>query len=352
MPFTIVRNDITNMTVDAIVNTANPLPVIGDGIDRAIHEKAGPRLLAARKEIGTIDVGQAAVTPACNLDAKYVIHTVGPMWIDGNHNEEALLEACYQNSLKLALVKKCKSVAFPLVSTGTYGFPKGRALQIATKVISRFVLNFDMMVYLVVFDKASYSLSEKLAGEVKSYIDNNYVGRQMEEEYRHDIVFSASLREEIALHKAAPTSPKTKAVRTPLPPKGRDMEGKAFYSVGNHWADFELEETFSQMLLQLIDEKGMTHAEAYNKANIDKKHFHKIKNNINYKPTKYTVLAFAIALELTLAETKELMETAGLALSKSNLFDVIVSFFIENKRYDVFELNDVLFEYDLPLLGC
>lgn len=349
MPFIIVRNDITKMSVDAIVNTANPLPIIGDGTDRAIHEAAGPNLLSARKMIGAIDVGQASVTSAYNLNAKYVIHTVGPMWVDGKHNEEDLLESCYTNSLRLALIKKCKSIAFPLISTGTYNFPKGRALQIATKVISQFVLNFDMMVYLVVFDKTSYSLSEKLFDKVKTYIDNHYVGNLMEEEYAHDSIFSKELREEISEHinddifeKCATLCEDEVVVNSSLHPL------KSSWKIEG----FKLEKTFSETLLELIDKKGMSHAEAYNKANIDKKHFHKIKSNKNYKPTKFTVLAFAIALELTIKETKELMETAGLALSKSNLFDVIVSCFIEDKHYDVFELNDVLFEYDQPLLGC
>lgn len=351
MPFTIVRNNITNMRVDAIVNTANPYPIIGDGTDRAIHEAAGPELLVARKEIGPIAPGQAAVTLAFNLNAKYVIHTVGPVWINGKHNEEEILEGCYRNSLKLALKNKCKSVAFPLISTGTYRFPKGRALQIATKVISQFVLNFDIMAYLVVFDKSSYSLSEKLFKEVEAYIDNNYVGERMEEEYSNDLIFSEEIREEILYTKSADFYKKAAIEELPM------MHAAIMGSIdidSTNWDDFEfkLEKTFSETLLYLIDKKGMTHAEAYNKANIDKKHFHKIKTNKNYKPTKYTVLAFAIALELTLQETKELMETAGLALSKSILFDVIVSCFIEKKHYDVFELNDVLFEYDQPLLGC
>ena len=351
MPFTIVRNNITNMRVDAIVNTANPYPIIGDGTDRAIHEAAGDELLAARREIGSIAPGQAAVTPAFNLNAKYVIHTVGPVWIDGKHNEEELLEGCYRNSLKLAQMNKCKSIAFPLISTGTYRFPKGRALQIATKVISQFVLNFDMMVYLVVFDKSSYSLSEKLFKEVESYIDNNYVGERMEEEYSNDLIFSEDIREEILFTKSTYLYEKASIAEFPIMSDAVCGSIEADYTNWDNF-DFKLEKTFSETLLYLIDKKGMTHAEAYNKANIDKKHFHKIKTNKNYKPTKYTVLAFAIALELSLQETKDLMETAGLALSRSILFDVIVSCFIEKKHYDVFELNDVLFEYDQPLLGC
>ena len=353
MPFTIVRNNITNMHVDAIVNTANPYPVIGDGTDRAIHKAAGPELLAARKEIGAIAPGQAAITPAFKLDADFVIHTVGPVWIDGKHNEEQLLEGCYRNSLKLALMYKCKSIAFPLISTGTYNFPKGRALQIATKVISQFVLNFDMMVYLVVFDKSSYSLSEKLFDEVKCYIDENYVGKHFEIEYQNDVQRAKRLRREAEFRRSADFYKDDVEIdEAPMMMAKTVCSTVSFEDADFDKFNFALEKTFSETLLALIDKKGMTHAEAYNKANIDKKHFHKIKTNKNYKPTKYTVLAFAIALELSIQETKDLMETAGLALSKSNLFDVIVSFFIERKKYNVFELNDVLFEYDQPLLGC
>lgn len=340
MPFTIVRNDITAMQVDAIVNTANPRPAIGGGTDSAVHKKAGPRLLEARKRIGHISPGQAAITPAYGLDAEYVIHTVGPVWVDGSHGEKDLLADCYRNSLQLAKDRGCQSVAFPLISTGTYQFPKGLALEIATGVISRFVLTNDIMVYLVVFDKASYTLSEKLMRDVKSYIDNNYAQVLAQAEYSRDM--SRPVRRSRLAYPKKLSAPVEQADMVCNSAPQPDWDNIA-HSLGK---------TFSETLLELIDRKGLTHAEAYSKANIDRKHFNKIKNNKNYKPTRYTVLAFAIALELDIDRTKELMETAGLALSKSNLFDVIVSFFIENGRYNIFELNDVLFEYDMPLLGC
>ena len=340
MPFTIVRNDITAMQVDAIVNTANPRPAIGGGTDSAVHKKAGPRLLEARKRIGPISPGQAAITPAYGLDAEYVIHTVGPVWVDGSHGEKDLLADCYRNSLQLAKDRGCQSVAFPLISTGTYQFPKGLALEIATGVISRFVLTNDIMVYLVVFDKASYTLSEKLMRDVKSYIDNNYAQVLAQAEYSRDM--SRPVRRSRLTYPKKLSAPVEQADMVCNSAPQPDWDNIA-HSLGK---------TFSETLLELIDRKGLTHAEAYSKANIDRKHFNKIKNNKNYKPTRYTVLAFAIALELDIDRTKELMETAGLALSKSNLFDVIVSFFIENGRYNIFELNDVLFEYDMPLLGC
>ena len=353
MPFTIVRNNITNMMVDAIVNTANPYPVIGDGTDRAIHEAAGDKLLEARKKIGAIAPGQAAITLAYDLDARFVIHTVGPVWIDGNHDEKKTLEGCYRNSLKLAMLNKCESLAFPLISSGTYGFPKDLALQIATNTISKFVMHHDIMVYLVVFDKGSYSLSEKLFNDIESYIDENYVDEQFDIEYRNDIRFNKNLKSEILFSKSADLYERPKELDEMPSPMESVVCGTVSFE-DTDWDDLfdDMDETFSESLLRIIAAKGMTNAQAYNKANIDKKHFAKIKNNKDYRPTKYTVLAFAIALKLSMDETKALMEKAGLALTKSNKFDLIVSYFIEHKKYDVFELNDVLFEYDLPLLGC
>lgn len=162
MPFEIVRNDIVNMQVDAVVNTANPNPVIGSGVDSGIHKKAGYELLLARQKIGCIDFGDAVITPGFNLDAKYVIHTVGPIWEDGNQGEEQILSSCYRKSLALAKEHECESIAFPLIATGNYGFLKPLALQIAVREISTFLLENEMQIYLVVFGKEAFALSEKL----------------------------------------------------------------------------------------------------------------------------------------------------------------------------------------------
>ena len=178
MSFEIVRNDITNMRVDAIVNTANPRPVIGSGVDALIHAKAGPRLLQARQRIGRIGAGHAAITPGYDLVAEFVIHTVGPVWRGGFFGEEKLLRSCYDSALKLALEQGCGSVAFPLISTGNYGFPKDKALQIAISAFSSFLMEHEMRIYLVVFDRTSFILSEKLFRDVASYIDENYVAEQ------------------------------------------------------------------------------------------------------------------------------------------------------------------------------
>ena len=329
MPFEIVRNDIVNMKVDAIVNTANPRPIIGAGTDKAVHDKAGARLLLARKEIGNIAVGEAAITPAFDLDANYVIHTAGPIWKDGRSGEEELLASCFRNSLGIAKKKDCESIAFPLISTGSYGFPKPLALQITVREISSFLMENEMQVYLVVFEKQSFELSEKLFKSVSSYIDANYVSDKMNLEYG-----TSKLRrrnyEDMLLHESS------YEITSKMP----NLDGM----LNN------LDRGFSETLLDLIDRTGKKDSEIYKKANVDRKLFSKIRNNVNYKPSKATALAFAIALELSMDETDDLLARAGIALSQSNKFDVIVRYFIENKKYDIFELNSVLFEFDQPLI--
>lgn len=329
MPFEIVRNDIVNMKVDAMVNTANPRPIIGAGTDKAVHDKAGARLLLARKEIGDIAIGEAAITPAFDLDANYVIHTAGPIWRDGKSSEEALLASCFKNSLRLAKEKECESIAFPLISTGSYGFPKPLALQIAVREISSFLMENEMQVYLVVFEKQSFELSEKLFKSVSSYIDANYVSDKMNLEYG-----TSKLRrfdyEEMLLRESS------YEITSKMP----NLDGM----LNN------LDKGFSETLLALIDRTGEKDSEIYKKANVDRKLFSKIRNNADYRPSKTTALAFAIALELSMDETDDLLARAGIALSQSNKFDVIVRYFIENKKYDIFELNSVLFEFDQPLI--
>ncbi len=329
MPFEIVRNDIVNMKVDAIVNTANPRPIIGAGTDKAVHDKAGARLLLARKEIGNIAVGEAAITPAFDLDANYVIHTAGPIWKDGRSGEEELLAYCFRNSLGIAKKKACESIAFPLISTGSYGFPKPLALQIAVREISSFLMENEMQVYLVVFEKQSFELSEKIFKSVSSYIDANYVSDKMNLEYGTSKVRRRNY-EDMLLHESS------YEITSKMP----NLDGM----LNN------LDRGFSETLLDLIDRTGKKDSEIYKKANVDRKLFSKIRNNVNYKPSKATALAFAIALELDLDETSDLLSRAGYALSQSSKFDVIVRYFIENKKYDIFEINSALFRFDQPLL--
>jgi len=338
MPFEIVRNDITKMKVDAIVNSANPHVLIGVGVDSAIHEAAGSKLFEARRLIGDIPVGSAVATPAFKLTADYVIHTVGPLWQGGSEQEKQKVKECYKNSLNIALEKKCNSIAFPLISTGTYGFPKAEALGIAVSVISEFLLQHDMNVFLVVYDRKAYALSEKLFAAVTEYIDDNYI-----EEHN---IKSHQVRGGQGLD-ATDYEPMVSVIRA----------NKESYSYterpGRSLGDLidELDETFSQSLLRLIDEKGKNDVEVYKKANVDRKLFSKIRSNKDYRPSKVTAIAFALALELNLDETRDLIGRAGFALSHSNKFDVIVEYFIDQENYNVFEINEVLFGFDQVLLG-
>ena len=338
MPFEIVRNDITKMKVDAIVNSANPHVFIGDGVDGAIHAAAGPKLFEARKIIGDIPVGSAVATPAFKLNAEYVIHTVGPIWRGGTEHEIESVKECYKNALKVALEKKCKSVAFPLISTGTYGFPKSEALQTAISVISEFLLLHDMKVFLVVYDRTSYSLTEKLFTAVAEYIDDNYIEEHPEYYQNRRRGQELDVCEDEAF--------------APIIQADEPYESKTLKSERSldDLMD-ELEESFSQSLLRLIDEKDKTDVEIYKKANVDRKLFSKIRSNKDYKPSKVTAIAFALALGLNLDETKDLTGRAGFALTHSTKFDIIIEYFIEQENYNVFEINEVLFAFDQVLLG-
>ncbi|HHW31106.1 MAG TPA: O-acetyl-ADP-ribose deacetylase [Clostridiaceae bacterium] len=337
MPLEIIRNDITKVHADAIVNAANPSLLGGGGVDGAIHRAAGPELLEECRTLGGCQVGQAKITKGYKLPAKYVIHTVGPIWQGGNHNEEALLAACYRNSLNLAKIYNLESIAFPLISTGAYGYPKDKALRTAISVIGDFLLNNnEMLVFLVIYDKASLIISEKLFKSIKKYIDDKYIKdhfierRSRVEEEQPDIVKYIDNRM-MAPAEVFETAKKRK---------------RSLNDVINN-----MDETFSQMLLRLIDEKGMTDTEVYKRANVDRKLFSKIRNNIYYKPSKRTAIAFAIALKLNLDETKDLLLKAGYALSHSSKFDIIIEYFIEEGNYNIFEINEALFTFDQDLLG-
>ena len=345
MPFQIVRNDISHMRVDAIVDTANPCPVIGQGVDSVIHEKAGPALLAARQKICHIGVGCAAITPAFHLHSQYIIHTVGPVWNGGSYGEEVLLRSCYDHSLQLALKYRCSSVAFPLISTGNYGFPKDRALQIAIAAFSEFLLKHEMQIYLVVFDRASFKLSEKLFQSVASYIDENYVdtceiaayGVVPEERRRIRRHRNRNAEDRMVLEKCAPCY----SIPTALPSQAMSLEDMLK----------QADAGFAETLLKLIDRTGKKDSEIYKKALLSKQHFSKIRNNPNYKPTKPTAIALALALELDLEATKDLIGRAGYALTNSSKFDLIIQYHIENKKFNVLEINCVLFAHDQSLLG-
>ena len=348
MPFEIVRNDITNMYADAIVNTANPMPVIGTGVDAAIHKAAGDKLLEERLEVGDIARGEAKATQAYNLNAKYVIHTVGPVWSDKTEENIKILTSCYKKSLELAKELKCESVAFPLISTGNYGFPKDVALQVAVNSISGFLLHNEMTVYLTVFDQNSFLLSEKLFKSVESYIDEHYVEEKSKEEYKIVSfpfvrrIFRHGKMEDICDFDDACYG-EDKGIAIPeFLIKKKSLEELLEKN----------EKTFSETLFDYLVLKDKKDPEVYKKANIDRKLFSKIRNNKDYKPSKSTALALAIALELNIDETKDFIGRAGYTLTHSSKADIIVEYFIVNGKHDIFELNEVLFYYGYPLIGA
>ncbi|MCL2059638.1 MAG: macro domain-containing protein [Oscillospiraceae bacterium] len=345
MPFTIIRNDITKLTVDAIVNAANTQLQMGGGVCGAIFAAAGAkRLQDACDALAPIKTGEAVATPGFGLPAKHIIHTAGPVYRDGTHGEEALLRSCYINSLELAMKHDCESIAFPLISSGIYGYPKAEALRVATDAIRDFIGEHDIIVSLVVFDKAAFEAGEELLGAVSSYIDEHYV------EKRRDF-----RRRLLDYDEYVPPRDKklSRGMPQPLTVRETAMEATTAYRVEAALDDIvgNLDESFTSALLRLIDAKGKIDAEVYRRANIDRRLFSKIRGNNNYAPSKPTVLAFAVALELTLAQTEDLLGRAGFALSHSRKFDVIIEYFIANRKYDIFRINEVLFSYDQPLLG-
>lgn len=336
MPFEIIRNDITLVHADAIVNAANASLLGGGGVDGAIHRAAGPELLAACSTLGGCEVGQAKITKGYKLPAKYVIHTVGPVWKNGKSNEEKLLADCYRNSLALAKQYHLESIAFPLISSGAYGYPKDKALKTAIAVIGDFLKSNEMTVYLVVYDQKAFRLSEKLYTSITQYIDETYIEDQP---YNH----RGHMEESRRLSDGYFADAENFSLEAPSPVK----KGKR--SLDD--VVKELDETFSQSLLRLIDVKGLSDTETYKKANIDRKHFSKIRNDIHYKPSKTTAIAFAIALQLNLDETKDLLHKAGFALSHSSKFDIIIEYFIKDGNYHIYEINEALFAFDQKLLG-
>lgn len=331
MPLQIVRNDITTMKVDAIVNAANESLLGGGGVDGAIHRAAGPELLAECRTLNGCKTGQAKITKGYRLSAKFVIHTVGPIWRDGNHGERELLVSAYRSSLELALINRCETVAFPLISSGVYGYPKDQALKVAVDTIGEFLLSHDMTVYLVIFDRAAYTIGGKLFADIAAYIDDRYVEAHTD---RYE-----NQRRRMALEAMPSETPQWMPAPCTMGASGLDE------------ALSKLDESFSQMLLRKIDERGMTDAQCYKKANIDRKLLSKIRSDVHYKPSKPTAMVFAIALELPLAEAREMLEKAGFAFSHASKFDIIVEYFIAHQNYNIFEINEALFAFDQSLLG-
>lgn len=444
MAFQIIRNDITKVTADAIVNTANPDPVIGGGTDSAIYRAAGEKeLLSERKKIGAIKPGDVKFTPAFQLHAGYILHTVGPVWEGGNAGEFEILHSCYKNSLNLAKELRCESIAFPLISTGSYGFPRADALQIAISEIREFLEKNDMEVILVVFDRESFVLSGTAFDGVDAFVDGNYVEERLDEEYAYsghmqnrrddspvdtedterirenrsfgrffhalgapleknsagprlkpgrksamkeeafmeesveepsealdECEASAPLEELDECETSAPVEAFSKICADALPPAPeperpvakaapeempaamakQPLTGATPRSLDDVIS--QVGETWQESLLRLIDEKGYTDTEVYKRANVDRKLFSKIRSNKYYQPKKATAVAFALALNLNLDETKDLLGRAGYAFSPGSRFDLIIEYFIEHEVYDFYTINLALFDHDQPLLGA
>ena len=338
MPLQIIRQDITKMNVDVIVNAANSSLLGGGGVDGCIHRAAGIELLEECKTLGGCITGDAKITGAYNLPCKYVIHAVGPRYIDGKHDEEALLRSCYEKSLQLAKKNKCESVAFPLISSGIYGYPKAEALKVAIDTISGFLLENDMTVYIVIFDKNAYKISEKLFADIEEFIDDNYVDE-------HFCMYPESRR----MNEPYYAEEKSMSIEMGV---GSTLFDDLEEDLSLDEVIDQIDESFSEMLLRKIDEKGIKDSECYKKANIDRKLFSKIRSDIHYKPSKPTVIAFAIALELSLDETRDMLMKAGFALSHSSKFDLIIEYFIRKGNYNIFEINEALFAFDQNLLGA
>lgn len=347
MPLKLIRDDITRVSCDAIVNASDNELSGGGGVDAAIHKAAGPELAEACRKLNGCPDGEARITEGFQLPCKYVIHTAGPVYVDGCHHEEQVLRSCYRNCLNLAKDYKCESIAFPLISAGVFGYPKEEALQTAISEITSFVMANDILVYLVVFDQKVYQISSKLYVDIQQFIDEKYAAehyqitseRRRRQKVAKKWTFSESLgsaREEV-LYNQAPSF--SYASREERPDESLAERLKV------------IDESFSEMLLRKIDEAGISDSECYKKANIDRKLFSKIRSNRDYRPSKPTVLAFAIALELPLAETEEMLMKAGFALSSSSKFDIIVEYFIRHGNYDIFAINDALFAFDQPTLG-
>lgn len=353
MPFKIVRNDITKMRCDAIVNTANTKPIIGSGCDYAVYKAAGKRRLSEYREknIGEVPEGDVFLTPGFRLPARYIIHAVSPLYIDGAHGEEEKLRVCYRKSLSLAWEQRCRSIAFPVISTGSFGYPKQEGIRIAADEIQAFLQNHEMLIYLVVFDARSARYGKRFDKDLQAYIDENYVDAKHHEEYS---VQTMALRRDLDDESFSPYE--NDLYEDDLYEEDSDEDSEE----ENEFTELDeskleermkhLTDSFSEYLLYLIEEKGMTNADVYKRALVDKKTFSKIKNHTDYHPQKMTAMCLCMGAKLNLDETRDLLARAGYALSPCDKTDIIFSYFIENQIYDMIELDIQLEEHGLSCL--
>ena len=357
MPLQIVRNDITKMKVDAIVNAANASLRGGGGLDGYIHWVAGPELLAECKRLRGCKPGDAKITRGYRLPCQYVIHTVGPRWHDGRRRERQTLASCYRSALSLAEEYGCKSVAFPLIASGAFGYPREQALRVAVDTISEFLIYHDMTVYLVIFDKKSYQIGTRLYADIAAYIDDKYVAshpyrRPNRADDEPGIRYSLRDEREVSSRWSEADGAPSRSFLGSARGAGGSQDTGALDICSLDDALEQLDESFSEMLLRKIDESGMTDAACYKKANIDRKLFSKIKNDKHYKPSKPTAIAFCLALELPMEEMRDLLSKAGYAMTHASKFDIIVEYFVQRGNYNVFEINEALFAFDQSLIGA
>ncbi|MBQ1821416.1 MAG: macro domain-containing protein [Clostridia bacterium] len=365
MPFEIVRNDITTVHADAIVNTANPEPVVGAGTDSAIHRAAGPRLLAAREKIGRIAVGESRKTPAYDLPARYVLHTVSPAWIDGAHGEEALLRSAYDAALALAGRLHCRSVAFPLLSAGSYGFPPETALRVAIGAFTEYLLTHDMQIILVLFGEDAFRAAKGVFGELRAYVDDRYVGAAEKTEYgagrnfrRGEAQAFATREEERAEFDALGSDGAARPMEmrpqfaAQMPAQRKTGAFKPAKAEKNELESIlkNTECSFSESLLDLLNECGEKDSDVYRRAGISRQLFHKIISKKDYQPTKSTAIQLALGLRLDLNQTQKLLERAGYSLTRSSKTDLVVQYFIERREYSIVAINLALYDCNLPLL--
>ena len=342
MPLHIIRQDITKMQVDAIINTTNEKMIGYSGVDLAVHTVAGAELDDECRKLAPLGLGEAKITRAYNLPCKHVIHTSGPVWNGGLAGESIILRSCYIESLKLAVEHGCESVAFPLISSGAYGYPKEQVLKFAIQTITEFLFEYELNVYLCVYDRESYSFSRELYNDIKAFIGDDYAAECDESPVIRNTQKSRRLLS-------------SRRMQAPMCVDAEMVQAKSICSsVKESLHDYlkQKDQGFQEMLFELIDRSGMTDVECYKKANVDKRVFSKIKSNKNYRPSKQTAIAFAISLQLDLDETQALLATLGFTLSQSTVFDKIIRYFILNGRYDIFEINEALFEFDQNLLGA
>ncbi len=336
MPLQIIRQDITKIKVDAIVNPTNEEMIGYSGIDHMLHTLGGELLEEECRKAAPLPLGKAKLTGAYNIPAKYIIHTAGPLYKDGKSGESEILRSCYIESLSLAIDNGCETVALPLISSGEYGYPKDQVLKFAVRAITEFLFENELTVFLCVYDRDSYSFSSKLFSDIKEFINDEYVrerGEYLSRSISPNILYQRRCR-------STPAFLKEEESRLGVD----DKESLREY-IKN------IDKSFSEMLFDLIDKRGISDVECYKRANVDKRTFSKIKSNKNYRPSKQTVIAFAISLKLDTEETLALLKTVGFTLSGSCVFDRIICFFIKNKNYDIFEINEALFEFDQVLLG-